>query len=408
MELISLDGSRVSIKATIFDLLHGLKSVNNSKYVIVKPSETHVWLDRLIPFLASFTKDNIYIGGHTKSFRIGSEFQYHLGEGAVIIPLSVLTLTKSFVEMSAKSWNQICINNQLEFLLNRWDIFLGYLTNFPGIELMSDIRFNACNPRGLYYNFKCSCSGIDVKKAFSCFQFKHEPYKFKVCDTSPFPVAIKQLKVGEKPLYLFRDSYDYISQVIIETGNWEGSMINYAKSLIFSEANILDIGANLGTWSLELSKSTSGKIYAFEPQLKTFLQLAGNLWINGCFNVIPHRCALGTSDMNGTKTFIKTPDEKNNGQARIVDDKTGEEVEMRSLDSFEFPKISLIKMDVEGFESKVLQGAEKLIRRDRPYIIFESWSSDHQNLCEQIQKLGYRIAPCPGSLDNADYVAIPI
>ena len=89
----------------------------------------------------------------------------------------------------------------------------------------------------------------------------------------------------------------------------------------------------------------------------------------------------------------------------VLDMKKIKKITLRSLDSFDFPTISLIKIDVEGFESMVISGGCKLIERDHPIIIFESWSKEHDSLCKQIEQFGYQISPCPGSLDRADYVA---
>ena len=49
----------------------------------------------------------------------------------------------------------------------------------------------------------------------------------------------------------------------------------------------------------------------------------------------------------------------------------GERVEMRTSDSFGFQNVSLVKIDVEGFENEILAGAERLIRESRPVTLLE-------------------------------------
>ena len=62
----------------------------------------------------------------------------------------------------------------------------------------------------------------------------------------------------------------------------------------FEPKSILDIGANIGTFTTWLSKAfPNGKIYSFEPQRAVFQMLSGNVAINNLYNVYTHNIALG-------------------------------------------------------------------------------------------------------------------
>ena len=102
----------------------------------------------------------------------------------------------------------------------------------------------------------------------------------------------------EKPVYLLRENWDWISDKgLIEQGHWEKNLIEKAKTFLQENSNVIDIGANLGVWSITLSHSVPlGRVYSFEPQTETYHQLGGNLFLNGCNNVRTFQVALGNEE----------------------------------------------------------------------------------------------------------------
>lgn len=126
----------------------------------------------------------------------------------------------------------------------------------------------------------------------------------------------------------------------------------------------LDIGANVGLWSQDLCKFFS-KVIAFEPvaDFRECLRLnvpSANLEIR--------ECALGAQD---TKIdMIITAD--NTGHSHVNTASLGQgSIDMYRLDSFDLPHIDYIKIDCEGYELPILQGAEQTIRRYRPIMVLE-------------------------------------
>lgn len=207
------------------------------------------------------------------------------------------------------------------------------------------------------------------------------------------------------PLYLLRDEWDWISEEIVKSGAWESKYITKARQFLNKESTVLDIGANLGAWSIALSPHVKS-IWAFEPQIRTFNQLCGNLFINNCHNVIPVRCALSISIDKYRRLKIHDEWPANNGAAHISQI-AGERIDIFTLDDF-IPKIGrvdLLKVDVEGWECKVLIGGEELIRRDKPVIFFEALASKPQESAQTLdwlKKAEYQIA----QIDDNDYLAI--
>jgi hypothetical protein len=94
----------------------------------------------------------------------------------------------------------------------------------------------------------------------------------------------------------------------------------------------------------------------------------------------------------------------------------GDKAELRTIDSFGFRKVSLIKIDVEGFEDDVIEGAKETIQRYHPILIVEiAKGKDYQKASprikalidqskERIVKLGYSIKP----IDSHNFLATPL
>ncbi len=124
---------------------------------------------------------------------------------------------------------------------------------------------------------------------------------------------------------------------------------------------VLDVGANIGTTSAIFSRHLpNGQVYAFEPGPNVFAALETNIAVNGLGNVKPFRLAV-TAKSGAVKFF------EDAAYGHIATDGRGLEVASTSIDDFVTSKglsrVDLIKIDVEGFESGVLEGAAETIER---------------------------------------------
>ena len=132
---------------------------------------------------------------------------------------------------------------------------------------------------------------------------------------------------------------------------------------------ICDIGGHVGTWSVPMAQyKDTEMIYAFEPNEK----------VRECFveNTLPFKDKVKVFNVAlGDKTGFAWLDveEENTGNTRIwVDDETSlKTVEVRTLDSFKLKDIDYMKIDVEGFELPVLQGAVETIKDSKPFVHVE-------------------------------------
>jgi len=131
----------------------------------------------------------------------------------------------------------------------------------------------------------------------------------------------------------------------------------------------LDIGANVGLWSRDLVKSF-GRVIAFEP-VGIFRECLERNVAGDNFEVRP--IALGDQDTMGTMIIT----EDNSGHSHLDPATMGTgNVQVVRLDNLNFHNISYIKIDCEGYEYRILQGAEQTIRRCRPVMVIEQKPHD--------------------------------
>jgi FkbM family methyltransferase len=213
--------------------------------------------------------------------------------------------------------------------------------------------------------------------------------------------------------YLCYDN-DTISNSLHDFGYWENDLIQYAQQYLTDHSIILDIGANIGTWSIPLAIQQR-KVYSFEPHNPSFYALCGNIFINQKTNIFPFHMALIDDPHKHTTLFI--PETINQGGCKLIEtsEPSTHQYTLSTIDSFHFDHIDFIKLDVEGQELNVLKGGYQTIQKCKPIIFFECWNinSHHWNhipntyhqLMEYITSLGYTIQP----LDQHDnFIATPL
>lgn len=145
--------------------------------------------------------------------------------------------------------------------------------------------------------------------------------------------------------------------------------------MIRADAVVLDIGANTGYYSIIAAKK-SRHIYAFEPGSSNRKKLEENIQLNKLNNitVLPY----AVSDKQGdTELFIAGDDNTGMNSLEQPGNFSGhkEVVAVVSIDDWvaenNIPGISLIKIDVEGSEMKVLKGMQAVIEEQKPVFFME-------------------------------------
>jgi len=149
---------------------------------------------------------------------------------------------------------------------------------------------------------------------------------------------------------------------------------------------VIDGGAHIGIHTIKLSR-LADKVYAFEPLRPSYELLRENVKLNGCTNVrLSHR---GLSSIRERKTWDWISDD-NPGGSGLIDNGIGRhfnifwhptdeeqyEVELMPIDEMNLSKVDFIKLDLEGYERKAIDGCKETIRRCKPMLLIESWR-DH-------------------------------
>ncbi|MBF2005174.1 MAG: FkbM family methyltransferase [Chlorogloeopsis fritschii C42_A2020_084] len=158
--------------------------------------------------------------------------------------------------------------------------------------------------------------------------------------------------------------------------------IFYLKKLGGTRKRAIDIGANIGIYSYVLSQLYE-VVEVFEPQswcteyIADYSQVyASNLNIHN----------VGLADFNGSlnlyvpvsqgdySKFVRGLGSLTTGLGsfrEIAGEKVSVSVPVRKLDDYNFQDVSLIKIDVEGYETKVIEGGRQTILREKPIIFIE-------------------------------------
>lgn len=163
---------------------------------------------------------------------------------------------------------------------------------------------------------------------------------------------------------------------ILNFGDYESEEIQMIQHFLKADSVILDIGANIGWYSLHLaSKVPHGKVIAFEPIPKTFDYLKRNIALNNLKNIEIYN--FGLSDKEEILDFYYDP--KLTGATSLRNlhedrEKIKIKCEVKRMDDV-VPKltgkIDFIKCDVEGAEIFVIRGGIEIIKREKPVIFLE-------------------------------------
>ena len=171
---------------------------------------------------------------------------------------------------------------------------------------------------------------------------------------------------------------------------------------------IFDVGANAGIYSFAaLSSQPDAIVHAFEPTPEIAARLRASVQLNELNQLRVHQLAVSKRNGHGTLMRCRGETGCNEGMNFLsadVHESSGERIETVSLDDFcgrhRIDYVDLLKVDVQGQESAVLSGAERLITSGRIGMIFMelNWSTDREKNCPAsdsvyfLDRAGYRFS----------------
>ena len=157
----------------------------------------------------------------------------------------------------------------------------------------------------------------------------------------------------------------------------------------------VEVGANYGSHTINIARKAGpgGTVHAIEPQRLVFQGLCASVALNGLANVRCHQVAAGNRSGSLTVPPLDYSKPNNIGGVALAAQGPGETVALVRLDDLiQTPALRLIKIDVEGMEQEVVEGARGLIAAHRPFLYVENDRRDRSAaLIETIRALGYRM-----------------
>jgi FkbM family methyltransferase len=182
------------------------------------------------------------------------------------------------------------------------------------------------------------------------------------------PNSNTPIKVQDNLMYFDKNDYIMAPQ-LFSTGYWEKFETETFKQFIHEGMTIIDIGANIGYYSLIASKLTGkeGQVYAFEPIPNTYEILQKNIELNKLTNVKTYQKAV--IDHKG---FIKLHIDNRSPASNSITG-NGKYINVSTIaldDLFTDTHIDIIKMDIEGSEALALEGMYYTIKNNPRLKIF--------------------------------------
>ena len=221
---------------------------------------------------------------------------------------------------------------------------------------------------------------------------------------------------------LILDLHDQgISKELFLMGTREKEHILFLNEILKEGMVVLDLGANIGYYSVMLAKMVGekGKVYAVEPSLSNFRMLSMNVELNKVDNVVEVE-NIGISDKTGEANFYLSdksnwhtfyPKVSESGSHESLTEVTPISVPVTTIKDFSIGRrpIEVIRMDIEGFEVEVLNSLISILKPNQfmPKIIFEVHQpryndTDHnmEKVLKEFFRLGYYVRKMASNIQN--------
>jgi FkbM family methyltransferase len=179
---------------------------------------------------------------------------------------------------------------------------------------------------------------------------------------------------------------------------FEGRQIRALRPYVPADTCVIDVGANVGFYTRHFARwvAGSGRVIAIEPDHDNFMQLRRTLERGGG-SAVTQLIEAAAAESSGPLRLQRNP--VHPGDHRIAED--GIEIPGCSIDDvlqgLHWPAVSLIKIDVQGAELRVLRGARQTLQRFRPALFVEiddqalnRSGATAAQLLRELSDLGYR------------------
>lgn len=201
------------------------------------------------------------------------------------------------------------------------------------------------------------------------------------------------------PMYLHKDD-EVITPTLLRTGCWEPEEAAFLRTVLRSGGSFLDIGANIGYFSLFASAivGPTGRVIAVEPEQRNLDLLRANVWRNRAWNarVLPVAAQAETGYVGLRLSAV------NRGDHQVVDASThtGDLVPAVRLDEvLGGVSIDVVKVDVQGVDHEVVEGLSEVVAQNPGIVLMcEFWLTgmeergiDPRGVIIRYEQLGFRV-----------------
>jgi len=237
-----------------------------------------------------------------------------------------------------------------------------------------------------------------------------------------------------KEIYSYNE--DYINAFFIQQNKpYESHIVQIIQKYIQPNTEFIDIGSNIGTIAIPISNSKiCSHIHCIEMDPTTFLLLKENLSKHDNISLYPfaisdkyelcnvcdvtynkganwiHQSFDIKNDSNDNDTELSIyihPTEHENIQTRNYNTF----IQAVPIDSFSYNfknRISVIKIDVEGYETKAIRGAINTIKKHRPILIIEIWKHNYNDVRNILASIHYTVYKIQTDIDlDENFIAFP-
>jgi FkbM family methyltransferase len=194
---------------------------------------------------------------------------------------------------------------------------------------------------------------------------------------------------------IYMENDIFVGRAIESYGENDYHAIDLLARLVSEDDVIVDVGAYIGTFTVPFARLVpKGYVIAFEAQPIIFNILGGNIAINNLFNVTLSQRAVSNSD--GVPMYIPSLDygkDANFAGIKLLSERDGSSSMVAhtiKIDGLNLGKLKILKIDVEGMELEVLDGAKETIKRTKPIIYVEAMPEAKEKIESFMNNIGYQ------------------
>lgn len=216
---------------------------------------------------------------------------------------------------------------------------------------------------------------------------------WKLRPESPFVYPLP----GGSSIRLAHSSASY--GIYLNGGASDDSIAQLFRDYLEPNMVAFDCGAHIGEYTIQFSQlvGSEGQVHAFEPDPRMYVYLTANVAQNRLLNAVVNRVGLGNQE--GTASFLLQHDATTSSLSRYAERSGIGEVQIRTttLDGYVrsrgLQRVDALKIDVEGAEAELVDGARELLSKFRPGLVFVECDR-HGNVAAVVttlQAAGYEV-----------------